>query len=141
MMPIEQSEKKVHQGRNIKRIREILGIKQEALAGELHLSQQAVSQQEQKEALDQEMLERVAKALKVSPEAIKNFNEKAIIHNIEDNYERANSDANNLFITNNKCTFNPLDELLKALEENKKLYERLLESEREKVEILKATRQ
>lgn len=35
------------------------------------------------------------------------------------------------------CTFNPIDKWLEVLEENKKLYERLLESEREKVEILK----
>jgi len=34
-------------------------------------------------------------------------------------------------------TFNPLDKLLHALEENKVLYERLLKSEQEKVELLK----
>ena len=39
----------VHQGHNVKRIREILGIKQDALAIKLGLSQQAVSQLEQKE--------------------------------------------------------------------------------------------
>ena len=32
-----------HQGRNIKRIREILGIKQDVLAVDLGLTQQAVS--------------------------------------------------------------------------------------------------
>ena len=43
--------KTVHQGRNVKRIREILGVKQEALASDLGLTQQAVSQIEQKAAL------------------------------------------------------------------------------------------
>jgi len=37
------TEKTIHEGRNVKRIREILGIKQDALAMELGLSQQAVS--------------------------------------------------------------------------------------------------
>ena len=66
----------IHEGRNVKRIREILGIKQDALAMDLGISQQAISALEQKEALDRDMLEKVAKALKVSPEAIKNFNEE-----------------------------------------------------------------
>ncbi len=42
------AEKIIHEGRNVKRIREILGIKQDALAFELGLSQQAISQLEQK---------------------------------------------------------------------------------------------
>ena len=63
------NEKTVHEGRNVKRIREILGIKQDTLANELGLSQQAISALEQQEALDKDMLEKVAKALKVSTEA------------------------------------------------------------------------
>jgi len=34
-------------------------------------------------------------------------------------------------------TVNPIDKLIEVYEENKKLYEQLLASEREKVEILK----
>ena len=34
-------------------------------------------------------------------------------------------------------TFNPIDKLVEVLEENKKLYQELLQSEREKIEILK----
>lgn len=48
-------DKVVHEGRNVKRIREVLGIKQEALAMDLALSQQAISQLEQKETLDAEV--------------------------------------------------------------------------------------
>ncbi len=44
-------DKSTHEGRNVKRIREILGIKQDALAMEPGLSQQTVSALEQKEAL------------------------------------------------------------------------------------------
>lgn len=35
------------------------------------------------------------------------------------------------------CSFNPIDKLMQALDANKELYERLLASEREKVEILR----
>ncbi len=37
------TEKSIHEGRNVKRIREILGVKQDDLASDLGLSQQAVS--------------------------------------------------------------------------------------------------
>ena len=127
-----QETKTVHEGRNVKRIREILGIKQEALALDLGISQQAISALEQKEALDKDMLEKVANALKVSPEAIKNFSEDAAINIVSSTlHDNAGSINNNCTLT-----FNPLDKLLDALEENKRLYEELLKSEREKVQLL-----
>jgi hypothetical protein len=60
-------EKTIHQGRNVKRFREMLGIKQEGLALELgdEWNQRKVSLLEQKEVIEQELLEQVAKVLKV----------------------------------------------------------------------------
>ena len=49
------TEKTIHEGRNVKRIRELMGIKQDTLALELGLSQQAVSALEQKEKIDENM--------------------------------------------------------------------------------------
>jgi transcriptional regulator with XRE-family HTH domain len=118
----------VHEGRNVKRIREMLGVKQEALAMDLGITQQAVSQLEQKEALDKEMLEKVANALKVSPEAIKSFSEDNVINIFSNTYsDHASSIYNN---------FNPLERYVEQVEENKKLYEALLKSEREKIALL-----
>ncbi len=77
MTTTTMNDKPVHEGRNVKRIREILGIKQDALAMDLGLSQQAISQLEQKEALDGELLEKIAKILEVPVEAINNFDEEA----------------------------------------------------------------
>lgn len=124
------TEKTIHEGRNVKRIREILGIKQDALAVELGLSQQAVSALEQKEALDKEMIEKVAKALKVPTEAIQNFNEDAAVNFINNTYN------DNAASYGHYYNFNPLERYVEALEENKKLYERLLATEREKVVLL-----
>ncbi len=124
------SEKTIHEGRNVKRIREILGVKQDALAFELGLSQQAVSLLEQKEALDKDMLEKIAAVLKVPTEAIKSFSEEAAINIVSSTLH------NTYGLVNYFPTFNPLEKYIEAMEENKKLYERLLQTEREKVALL-----
>lgn len=125
-----------HIGRKISRIRELRGMKQEALAMELGISQQSVSLIEQSETIEDEKLEQVAKVLGVSTEAIKNFSEESMIYNIQNNYEGSNKGANSISVSNFNCTFNPLDKLVEAYEENKRLYERLLEAEKEKITYL-----
>ena len=135
------TEKTIHEGRNIKRFREMLGIKQDALADALgdDWNQKKISLLEAKEQIEPALLEEVAKALKVPAEAIKNFDEEKAIYNIQNNYEGSNANATNVgpaAYMNYQCTFNPLDKYLEAVEENKKLYERLLQSEREKVGLM-----
>ncbi|MFL0685767.1 MAG: XRE family transcriptional regulator [Algoriphagus aquaeductus] len=126
---------KIHHVRNIKRFREMMGIKQEALAHELgeDWSQKKISLLEQKEEVEEELLRQVAEILKVPAEAIKSFNEETAINFF-------NSSFNGQFSgVNYHTTFNvnPIEKWVEAHEENKKLYERLLESEKEKVELLK----
>ena len=121
----------VHHGRNVKRIREMLGIKQEFLASSLGLSQQAVSQLEQKEVLDQAALQKVSKILGVPEDAIKNFSEDAAVNIVSSTLHNTNG------IVNYFPTFNLADKWLEAVEENKKLYERLLQAEQEKNELLR----
>ncbi len=127
--------KAIHQGRNVKRFREMLGLKQEGLAYELgeEWSQKRVSLLEQKEVIEQELLEQVAQVLKVPAEAIKNFDEETAIYNIQNNYDSSTNNCSGSF---NEFSFNPIDKILELVEENKKLYERLLEVEREKNSML-----
>jgi len=127
---------KVHQGRAVKRIREILQVKQETLASELGISQQSVSLLETKETIDPETLEQIAKTLKIPVEAIKNFNEDAAIYNIQHNYEGATANSTHFGRDYFNCTFNPLDKFVETVEKNEKLYEALLKSEREKIVLL-----
>jgi len=115
----------IHEGRNIKRIREILGVKQEALAIDLGLSQQAISLLEQKETLDVPTLEKVAKALKVPVEAIKNFDEDNAVTIISSTF----NDHAIGYAGTYSPTFNPLDKVVE-------LYERLLQSEKDKIVLL-----
>jgi transcriptional regulator with XRE-family HTH domain len=119
-----------HIGRNISRIRELRGMKQEALANAIGVSQQSVSNIEGSETVDEEKLQAIAEVLGVSAEAIKNYNDETVFNIIGNTYH------DNASSLNYSCTFNPLDKLVEAYEENKKLYERLLEAEKEKISYL-----
>ena len=125
------TEKTVHEGRNVKRIREMFGIKQDALAFDLGISQQAISLLEQREVLDKDMLEKIAKILKVPAEAFRHFSDEAAI-----NFMASTFNDNSSATVNNNPVFNPLEKYLEAIEEIKKLYERLLLVEREKIALL-----
>jgi len=130
-------EKTIHQGRNVKRFREMLGIKQEGLALELgdDWNQRKISLLEQKEVIEPELLEQVAKVLKVPVEAIKNFDEEAAINIVSNTFHdfKDNAIASAM---NYQCSFNPIDKWAEEIAENRKLYERLLQAEKEKMQLL-----
>lgn len=129
---METKTKNNHIGRKISRIRELRGMKQETLAEELGISQQAVSNIENSEKVEDVKLEEIAKALGVTKEGIENFSEEAVFNIIGNTV--TNNDNGAFF--NYMPTFNPLDKLMEAHEENKKLYERLLHAEKDKVSYL-----
>lgn len=120
-----------HIGRKISKIRELRGMKQEALAMAIGVSQQTVSNIENSATIEAEMLERIAGALEVSAEGIKNFSEEAVLNIIGNTYNVDNSSA-----INYACTFNPIEKVVELFEEKERLYERLLQAEKEKVEYL-----
>lgn len=121
-----------HIGRKISRIRELKDMKQEALAQALGTNQQAISIMENSETIEEEKLMEVAKALGVSVEAIKNFSEEGVFNYFNTYYDTKDS----TFHSGNYCTFHPLDKLMESVEENRKLYERLLKAEQDKIEYL-----
>lgn len=131
MSTATETPKNIHQGRNVKRFREMLGLKQEALALALgdDWSQKRVSLLEGKELIEEDILAQVAAILKVPVEAIKNFDEEKAIYNIQNNYDNAAHNIN--------YNFNPIEKIVELYDEKVALFERLLQSEREKVEILK----
>lgn len=132
---METATKPNHIGRKISRIRELRGMKQEALAAELGISQQSVSHLEQSESIEDEKLEKVAKALGVTKDVINNFSEERAINYFNNFYDNSASQGNS-FNQGIYPTFNPLDKLVEAFDENKKLYERLVQAEKEKVQYL-----
>lgn len=125
----------LHIGRKISKIRELRGMKQEALASLLGVSQQSISKIEQSAEVEDLSLNKIAIALGVTSEAIRNFNEDAVLNIINNTF--TSHDTSTLNAINFQPTFNPIDKLVEIFEENKKLYEQLLASEREKAELLK----
>lgn len=126
---------KNHIGRKISRIRELRDMKQEALAAALGISQQAVSTIENSETIEEGKLIEVAKALGVTANAIKNFSDESVINYFNNFYDNSTSQGNS-FNQGMFATFNPLDKVVELFEENKKLYQQLLQAERDKVAYL-----
>lgn len=115
----------------------MLGVKQEALAYDLgdDWSQKKISRLEEKELIEDDILEQVAGILKVPVAAFKNFSEEAAINYINTFNDHSSSNFQGIYKPSN-CTFNALDKWAEAVEENKKLYEQLLQAEKEKVALL-----
>ncbi|MDM1398973.1 helix-turn-helix transcriptional regulator [Myroides odoratimimus] len=121
-------EHKIHQGRNVKRFREMLGIKQEVLAFDLgdDWNQKKISLLEQKEVIDNSLLQQISKVLKIPVEAIKNFDEQQAINIISSTF---NDNACVGVVVNNNI--NPVDKIIQLHEEKIALYERMLKEKDE----------
>lgn len=111
-------------------------MKQEVLADALGVSQQTVSRMEASEKVEDELLEKVANILGVPAEVIRNFDEEKAVNIISNTFHDGFHDQSAFINSNCIQNINPVDKWLEVLEENKKLYERLLQSEKEKVSYL-----
>ncbi|WP_317039189.1 helix-turn-helix domain-containing protein [Siphonobacter aquaeclarae] len=131
---------RIHEGRNVKRFREMLGIKQEALAAELGTdwNQKKISLLEQRERIDAPILDQVSKALKIPVEAIQKFDEEKVVNIISNTASFDNCEQPAFF--NFYPTFNPLDKLVEAYEEIRRLNEALLREKDERIKILETKR-
>jgi transcriptional regulator with XRE-family HTH domain len=122
-------ETKVHEGRNVKRFREMLGIKQDALAYELGegWNQQKISLLEQKETIELPLLKQISNAMKVPVEAVQNFDDEQIVNLISNTASFENCQQPAFF--NYQPSFNPVDKMVE-------LYERMLQQQKEMIERL-----
>ena len=137
---------RVHHGRNIRRTRVEKNMNQEGLSELVHLSQPAVSKYEKMKVIDDEMLQRFARALNVPFDYLKTLEEDAqtvvfennTVNDSEQNTGGAkinigtvksyteDTDSSNDNRVNN---FNPIDKITE-------LYERLLKEKDEKYAAL-----
>lgn len=120
---------KVHEGRNVKRFREMLGIKQDALAYELgeDWSQKKISLLEQKEIIELPLLQQLSDILKIPVEAFQNFDEEQAVNIISNTFDNGSF----LNAINHNPVFHPFEELRKLHEEKIALYERMLKEKDE----------
>src|SRR5690606_33852588 len=86
-MSIAFQEEKIHEGKNVKRIREIMGLKQETLGHkcESKFDQRRISEFENMWTIPEPNLQELADALGVTVEFIRSFNEEKAIFNIQNN--------------------------------------------------------
>jgi transcriptional regulator with XRE-family HTH domain len=125
-MSTNSPSKSLHIGRRIEKVRNLYGMTQEDLGKRLGgISKQAISKIEQSEQLDDSKLKEVCTALGVTPEGLKNFEEETILYNTANFYEGSHSVNTNISTIIN----HPVDKIIE-------LYESLLKSEREKVQLL-----
>lgn len=116
-------------GRKVERVRKLRGLTQEEVASDLGISKQALSKLEQSETIEEERLKQIASVLGVTLEGLKKFNDESVLNNTNNFYESVNNSSVNNGFECNTVINNPVEKIIE-------LYESLLKSEREKVEIL-----
>ncbi|OXA96289.1 helix-turn-helix domain-containing protein [Flavobacterium hercynium] len=122
-------EQKIHQGRNVKRFREMLGIKQETLAFDLgeEWDQKKISMLEQKDVIEDNLLKQISDVLKIPVQAFQNFNEEPVVNLISCNFSDNAMFNNRIEVFNN----NPIEDIKKLHEEKIALFERMLKEKDE----------
>lgn len=142
----EQTPSHIHHGHNVKRLRNMALLSQKQLGERAGFTQQAVCHYEQKEKLDEDILQRLAKGLGVSVDLLNEMeDEKPLAFYIENN-TFGNSNFTGNFINTLE---NPEDNALKmaleklenAYQSKQKQYEISLDAYKQMVELLKKENQ
>lgn len=139
----------IHHGRNIRRFRQIRGYSQDTFAKKLNITPSALCRYEQKENIDDEVLEKIAKELNFPLEALKDLSEDTAMNFISNTFENMSLGA--LGGNNFNCTINSIDKIVelfagkeqlhteneKLLQDKIDLYERLLKAEGKEIPVKK----
>lgn len=131
---VKKKDKNTHHGHAIKRLRQALGIKQEKIAMEIGVTQQAISAYERRSVLEDDILNKIAKSLGVTPQLIKDLDVDPVTIVIENNTFENNHKVSNIgnysVVDNSTNQFNPVDRIME-------LCEKILKAEQEKIVLLK----
>lgn len=114
----------MHLGRNVSKLRELKGIKQEDFAKMLKITQQAVSKLENKKEIDDETIDKIAEKLGFTPDSIKEFNPDATVQSI-------NQQGGNVI------NINPLDKIIELYERMLKEKDTIIASQKKEIEVFK----
>ena len=106
----------------------MVGIKQEALAFDLgnDWNQKKISMLEQKDIIEDEILNQISNSLKIPVEAFQNFDEEQAVNVIANTF--TNNDSAIGFVINN---YNPIEKVIQLHEEKIALFERMLKEKDE----------
>jgi len=136
--------KRIHHGHNLRLARTWKNMTQETLADKLNIFQTDVSALEQKETIDNKMLDKIAQAMEIPVDFFTDFDLGSTMNSYSVNNhttytmstgEQATGNElnqlKNQTIENQENIYNPLDTV-------KELYERLLKEKEQQIEELKA---
>ncbi len=129
----ETTLKKSNHGLNVRRWREWRNVNQEVLADQIGVSQATLSGYEKKDKLDQDILQKIAKALDIPIEAITELEQGTAINIFSGTFSDFKDNA---AIFNSYPTFNPIDKVVQLYDEKITLYERMLKEKEEAIALL-----
>lgn len=118
---------KTHEGRNLKRIREILGVKQETLAMQMGegWNQQKISLLETRQVIQPLKLAKITRLLGVTPEAVRFFSDE-VANEIIVNVLAGCRPVIAGITTTPDGTFNAFEKMIQLYECRISLYERMI---------------
>ena len=134
----EKIQKNVHQGSNVRKLRNIMGIKQSSLAKDLGTTQQAVSRIESQRVIEKDTLIQIANILNISPKIIEELDENPLSVIIENNNFESGSYNTGIISHDqyNQNTIHPLEKIMELNKQATDLFERMLAVEKEKSALL-----
>ena len=136
----ENSKEKIHQGRNIRFFRNARNMKQEDFAERLGVSQPIVTRIEKQDVVETSMLLKCADILGVSADTLKEFDTDTMFNNFNYHFDKIENTNGALTISKDgspPTNFNyPIEKLMELHRESIELYERLLQTEKEKNALL-----
>ncbi|MDR1654086.1 MAG: helix-turn-helix domain-containing protein [Prevotellaceae bacterium] len=117
-------ETNTHLGHNVRCLRKILEIKQSVIAEAIGMSQQQYSKLEQKQIIDDETLEKIAVAMNITVETIKNFSKEMAIYIFSNTLHDKSASVNHPAFVENGLWRELCDKLLKQIASLKTLLEK-----------------
>lgn len=130
--------KNVNEGANVRKLRQILGIKQSAFAEKLGIDQSAVSRLESRRVIEEDTLLKIANIFNVSPKIIQELEENPLSVVVENTIFESGSSNNGTVGYNEKIenTIHPLEKIIELNKQTTELYERMVALEKEKLALL-----
>ncbi|WP_293713093.1 helix-turn-helix transcriptional regulator [uncultured Parabacteroides sp.] len=130
--------KNVNEGANVRKLRQILGIKQSAFAEKLGIDQSAVSRLESRRVIEEDMLLKIANIFNVSPKIIQELEENPLSVVVENNTFESGSYnyGGTINDENHQHIIHPLEKIVELNKQTSDLYERMLALEKEKSALL-----
>jgi len=133
-------EVKKHQVRNVRFFRNLKNMKQEDFAERIGVTQPVVTKIERQSVLDPPMLLKCAEVLGISVDILKDFDPEKMVDNFTYHIDKIENSNGSLSFSKEGSPptnyYYPIEKIMELNQKNAELYERLLQTEKEKNALL-----